>query len=318
MPPRVVIDGHAGTTGLRIRDWLCDRSDLDVATLDEERRKEPEARRELLRTADVAVLCLPDDAAREAVGWLDDTSVRVIDASTAYRVSEGWIYGLPELWPGARERIAAAARVSNPGCYASALALAVRPLVEGGLLAKDAPLSVRALSGYSGGGRALIETWEDPDRGLLALPFDAPYALERVHKHLPEMQRYSQLAQPPQFVPSVGPFRCGMRVEIPLHASLVAPGVSAKSLWEVLDARYAGEPFVRVRAYSDPFELDEWSLDPRSCNDTNRLELAVLPNRAGHVLLVALLDNLGKGAAGVAIQSLNLMLGIPEERGLRA
>ncbi len=318
MPPRVVIDGHAGTTGLRIRDWLRDRSDLELATLDDERRKQPEARRELLRSADLAVFCLPDAAAREAAGWLADTDVRVIDASTAYRVSEGWVYGLPELDPGARERISGAARVSNPGCYASAVALAVRPLVDEGLLSADAPISVRALSGYSGGGRGMIEKWEDPDDGLLTLPHDAPYALEREHKHIPEMQRYSGLAGAPQFVPAVGPFRCGMRVEVPLHASSLARGASAKSIWETLDARYAGERFVRVMPYADPFEHDERSLDPRRCNDTNRLELAVVPNLAGHVLLVALLDNLGKGAAGVAIQSLNLMLGLPEERGLAA
>lgn len=316
--PRVFVDGHAGTTGLRIRDWLAERSDLELVTLDEARRKDPGARRELLNEADLSVLCLPDEAAREAASWVSSPRARIVDASTAHRVAEGWVYGLPELDPGQRERLAAAGRVSNPGCYPSPVILALRPLVERGLLPVGAPLAVHALSGYSGGGRSLIERWEDPDRGLLVLPYAAPYALERVHKHVPEMQRYTGLELAPQFLPAVGAFRTGMRVEIPLHAGLLARGASGKALWETLAERYRGEPFVRVREYADPFESDEGTLDPRCCNGTNRLELAVIPNPAGHVLLVGLLDNLGKGASGGAIQCLNLMLGLPEESGLSA
>jgi N-acetyl-gamma-glutamyl-phosphate reductase len=318
MRPRVFIDGHAGTTGLRIRDWLAGRDDLELLTLPEPRRKDAGARREALRGADLAVLCLPDDAAREAVGWAEGSRVRVLDASTAHRVTEGWVYGLPELDPRQRDAIAAAPRVSNPGCYPTGVVLLLRPLVDAQLVPREAPLSVRALSGYSGGGRALIERWEDPARGLQRLVYEAPYSLERVHKHVPEMQRFSGLAREPQFVPAVGPFRCGMRVEVPLHAELLARGATGKAIWEAIAERYRGERFVRVAPYAEPAAVSERSLDPQAANDTNRIDLFVLPHPSGHVLLVAILDNLGKGAAGAAIQNLNRMLGLDEAKGLRA
>jgi N-acetyl-gamma-glutamyl-phosphate reductase len=314
--PKVFVDGQAGTTGLRIRDWLAGRRDLELLEIEEARRKDPRARADLANAADAVVLCLPDAAARETVAAITSPTARVIDASTAHRVAAGWVYGLPEVEPGQRARIAAARRVSNPGCYASAVVLALRPLVDERLLPADAPLAVHALSGYSGGGRELCEKWEDPDRGLLALPFEAPYALERVHKHVPEMVEYARLSREPVFVPAVGPFRCGMRVEIPLHAALLAPGASGKRIWEALATRYRDERFVRVQPYAEPPAFDERSLDPRRCNDTNRLELYVSPHPSGHVLLVALLDNLGKGASGVALQNLNLVLGLPEAEGL--
>ena len=313
--PRVYIDGHVGTTGLRIRDWLEGRDDLELLHLPEERRKDPAARRARVEEADAAVLCLPDDAAREAAGWAAASGTRVVDASTAHRVSDGWTYGLPELDSGRRERIGAAVRVSNPGCYPSGFVLLVRPLVDAGLLAPDARLSVHALSGYSGGGRALIERWESPEAGLASLPYEAPYALDREHKHIPEMTRYAGLRHEPQFLPSVGPFRCGMRVQIPIPAgTMTGAGRSAR---EVLAGRYAGEPFVRVVPEPEA-SPDEWMLDPRACNDTNRMELHVHSHPSGHVLLVAILDNLGKGASGVAIQNLNLMLGFDEGAGLPA
>jgi len=318
MAPRVFVDGHMGTTGLRIREWLADRDDLVLVELDEPRRKDPGARREALAGADLAVLCLPDAAAREAVALAEGTRARILDASSAHRVSPGWVFGLPELEPGQRAAIAAASRVSNTGCWSSAFLLLVRPLVDAGLLAQDVALSVHGLSGYSGGGRELIAKWEDPHGGLLTHVYEAPYALDRVHKHVPEMVRWSGPAREPQFVPAVGPFRCGMRVEIPVHASLLPAGASGKAVWEVLDARYRGEPFVRVLPIREPLDSDERSFDPRACNDTNRVELRVLPHPSGHVLLLAVLDNLGKGAAGVAIQNLNLMLGLPEARGLPA
>ncbi len=314
---RVFIDGQVGTTGLRIRQLLAERSDLERVELSEARRKDTRARREALNAADLVVLCLPDDAAREAVGWIENPSTRVLDASTAHRVADGWIFGLPELEPAQREAIRTAARVSNPGCYSSAALLALRPLVAGGLLPASAPVTIHGLSGYSGGGRAKIERWEDPDRGLLILPFEAPYALDGLHKHVSEMQRYAGLEQPPQFLPAVGPFRDGMRLEIPLHAGVLPAGVTGKSVWEALDARYADEPFVRVRPLQEPPDDDENRFDPRACNGSNRLELAVAPSPAGHVLLIVLLDNLGKGAAGVAVQNLNLMLGLAETTGLK-
>jgi N-acetyl-gamma-glutamyl-phosphate reductase len=261
---------------------------------------------------------LPDAAAREAVALAEGTRARILDASSAHRVTPGWVFGLPELAPGQRGLIAAASRVSNAGCYASAVILLLRPLVDAGLVPADAPIAVHALSGYSGGGRELISKWEDPTTGLLTQVYEAPYALDRVHKHVPEMTRWSGLTHEPQFTPAVGPFRCGMRVQVPLPASLVARGASGKAIWDALDTRYRGEAFVRVLPIREPLDADERSFDPRACNDTNRIELRVLPNPAGHVLLMAVLDNLGKGAAGLAIQNLNAMLGLPETRGLPA
>jgi N-acetyl-gamma-glutamyl-phosphate reductase len=316
--PRVFIDGHVGTTGLRIRDWLAGRDDLVVVELEEARRKDAAARRDALASVDLAVLCLPDAAAKEAVALAEGTKARILDASSAHRVAPGWVFGLPELEPGQRAAIAAAPRVSNTGCWSAAFLLLVRPLVDAGVLARDTPLATHGLSGYSGGGREMIEKWESPERGLLTHVYEAPYALDRVHKHVPEMTRWSGLAREPQHVPSVGPFRCGMRVQVPLHASLLPQGASGKTVWEALDARYRGEPFVRVLPIREPLDSDESSFDPRACNDTNRIELRVLPHPSGHVLLMAVLDNLGKGAAGVAIQNLNLMLGLPEARGLPA
>ena len=316
MPPKIYIDGQAGTTALRISDWLKGRNDLEVVTLPEELRKDPEARKKALKDASIVLLCLPDDAAKEAATWLTDVPVRILDASTAHRVSEGWVYGLPELVPGQRERIANAHHVANPGCYSSAVILLLRPLVDAGLIAPDTPLSIHALSGYSGGGRSLIERWEDPKRGLLKLTYEAPYSVAKFHKHIPEIMRHGALDTEPHFLPNVGPFRCGMRVEIMIPAKTRLKAASGKAMWEILSAHYESETFVEVEPLTDAGEADEFSFDPQALNDTNRISLRVLPHQSGHVLLMARLDNLGKGAAGVAIQNLNLMLGVPEDTGL--
>jgi N-acetyl-gamma-glutamyl-phosphate reductase len=316
MTRRVFIDGHVGTTGLRIREWLAGRRDLEQIEIEESRRKDASARRDAIAGADVAVLCLPDAAAREAAGFAQDAGTRVLDASSAHRVAPGWVFGLPELEPGQRAAIASARAVSNPGCWPTAVILLIRPLVDAGLVPRDLALHVHGLSGYSGGGRELIERWEDPVGGLLSHVFEAPYALDRVHKHVPEMTRYSGLNHPPVFVPAVGPYRCGMRVEIPLHASVVPALAGGKHVFEALEARYRGEPFVKVLPIAEPLDSNERSFDPRACNDTNRIELRVIPHPSGHLLLMAILDNLGKGAAGLAIQNLNLMLGLPEVEGL--
>jgi N-acetyl-gamma-glutamyl-phosphate reductase len=316
MSSQVYIDGHAGTTGLRIRDWLAGRPDLQLLSLPDAQRKDPAGRRDQIAKADVAVLCLPEDAAREAATWANDSATRLLDASSAHRVVEGWVYGLPELAPGQRAAIEAAARVSNPGCYASAYILLTRPLVDAGLIAADTLPTIHALSGYSGGGRPMIERWEDAESDLMGLPYEAPYALDRLHKHIPEMRHYSGLHEEPQFVPAVGPFRCGMRIELPLHASHLDEGITGKRLCEALSDRYRGEPYVRVNSITDALDASERSFDPTRCNDTNRIELQVIQHPSGHVLLMAILDNLGKGAAGVAIQCLNLMLGSDETTGL--
>lgn len=316
--PRVFVDGHVGTTGLRIRDWLGGRDEIELVGIDEERRKDPEARRAALASADVAVLCLPDDAAREAVELIGEGRTRVLDTSTAHRTSEGWVYGLPELSPEQRRSVRAARSVANPGCYPTTVILGLRPLIEEGLVPAGAPITVHALSGYSGGGRAMIEQWQDPEAGRAGLSYEAPYALERRHKHVPEMVRYSGLRRPPQFIPAVGPFACGMRVEIPIHADVLMRGATPRRVGEVLAERYRNERFVRVEPFADSTRYDDFRFDPRRCNDTNRLELAVIPHPDGHVLLIGLLDNLGKGAAGAAIQNLNLMLGLDESAGLPA
>lgn len=315
MKPKVYIDGHAGTTGLRIRSWLGERSDIELLTLPEAVRKDDAARREQFKAAEVAVLCLPDDAARQAAQWAEGHDTRLLDASTAHRVAEGWVYGLPELTPQQRSAIGTAKLVSNPGCYATGFLLAVRPLVENGLLRPDAPLSIHALSGYTGGGRQMIEKWEDKEGDLVGLHYEAPYAVQQNHKHLPEMHRYSGLESEPYFLPAVGPFPCGMRLEIPLRSEFFTSHKDTGRVFEVLQDRYAKEPFVRVVAASDS-GLHEHSFDPMACNASNRIELHVASDCSGHILLVALLDNLGKGAAGAAIQNLNLMLGLEEGAGL--
>ena len=314
--PRIFIDGHVGTTGLRIREWLAPRTDVEILVLGEADRKSDAARERAIADADVSVLCLPDAEAAKAAEWAKKSGGRLIDASSQHRVAAGWVYGFPELAPGQRSAIAGAQLVSNPGCYATAFLALVRPLVEAGVLSANAPTSVHGLSGYSGGGKSLIERWEAKDQGRIGLHYEAPYALERVHKHVPEMHRYSGLAEAPQFVPAVGPFACGMRVEVPIHASQLAPGTTGEAVWQILADRYKDERFLEVAAFAGLAPIDDFALDPCALNDTNRMRLHVLPNPAGHVLLVGLLDNLGKGAAGAAIQSLNLMLGLDEGAGL--
>jgi N-acetyl-gamma-glutamyl-phosphate reductase len=312
----VFIDGQAGTIGLRIRELLSGRADLELLEIDQARRKDAGARAELLNGADVSILCLPDDAAREAVALITNPNSRVIDGSTAHRRTPGWVFGLPELEPGQRAAIAGAKRVANPGCYPTCVLLLVRPLIDVGLLPADAPLTIHALSGYSGGGKSMIERWEDPSTQLLSLPYPALYSLDRQHKHVPEMMHHGRLTAEPLFMPSVGPFRCGMRVEIPLHAAWLPARSSAASMCEALEARYRGERFIDVQLLDESLDRRERVLDPTAFTNSNRVGLRVLPHPSGHVVLVAMLDNLGKGASGAAVQSLNLMLGLREDAGL--
>ncbi len=314
---KIFIDGHVGSTGLRIHELLAERRDLELVVLTDEDRKKTDARRAAFETADLAILCLPDDAAREAAAWASSSQTRVIDASSVHRVAPGWVYGLPEL-SGQREQIRGAKLVANPGCYPTSFVLFMQPLIAAGIVPATTPVSVHALSGYSGGGRSLIDRWQSTETGLHQQPFESPYSLDRIHKHIPEMQRYSGLQLPPQFVPAVGPFHNGMRVQIPLHSSVLAGG-TPQLVFETLSAAYAREPFVRVVSFddlvaSDP--LDEATFSPQRCNGTNRVELYVLPNPARHVVLIGILDNLGKGASGAAVQNLNLMLGTDERSGL--
>ena len=316
MKPKVFVDGQAGTTGLVIHGILSKRSDIEASFLSEALRKDESARQDAIADADLAILCLPDDAARQAAQWARSASTRVIDTSTAHRTADGWVYGLPEMDCEVRRQIREADRVSNPGCYPTAVILLLRPLIELGVVLPDAPFLIHALSGYSGGGKALIARWTDPDSELLSLPFSAPYALEREHKHVPEMKRFSRMASAPQFLPRVGPFYNGMRVEIPLHASwLEGADSNADEVAGILRQIYASERFVEVRSSAGSSAIER-ELDPRGCNGTNRIKLLIYPNKLGHVLLVGILDNLAKGASGAAVQSMNIMLGFEEDAGL--
>ncbi|EYB67508.1 N-acetyl-gamma-glutamyl-phosphate reductase [Deinococcus phoenicis] len=314
MTPTIFIDGEAGTTGLQIRARLEGRGDLELLSIDPACRKDPEARRELLNAADVAVLCLHDDVAREAVGMIENPATRVLDASSAHRTAEGWAYGFPELTKGSREEIRAARLVSNPGCYATGAIALLRPLTDAGLLPPEYPVSVQGFSGYSGGGRALVDANEgragsDSAGHPMAGPFKS-YALGLTHKHQPEMARHGGLKHAPLFTPHVGGWRQGMLVQIPLH--LRALGVEAEALHAALAERYAGERFVRVMPFEGGQPADP-ILDPRALNGTNDLELFVYASPGGeHALLVSRLDNLGKGASGAAVQNLDVMLGLEE------
>lgn len=310
----VFIDGQEGTTGLKIRERLAGRTDFRLLEIDPAKRKDDAARRELLRSADVALLCLPDDASRQAYEWVRESNTRLIDTSTAHRVQPGWAYGLPELSQVHRDAIRGARFVANPGCHATGFLIGIHPLVSAGLLPTSFPFVVTSLTGYSGGGKKLIAKYEQGDPERLSGP--QPYSLALKHKHLPEMQRVAGLDQPPVFLPIRGRFYKGMVVSTLVPLRLLARPTTAPALREHLAAHYAGEPFIRVLPFGAESELDDGGLSPLGCNDTNRADVFVFGND-DQALIAVRLDNLGKGASGAAIQNLNLMLGVSEVAGLQ-
>jgi N-acetyl-gamma-glutamyl-phosphate reductase len=323
---KIFIDGEAGTTGLQISHRLRDRADLSLISIDPAYRKDRATRAAALNNADAVILCLPDTAAKEAVSLIDRKDVRVIDASTAHRVTPGWTYGFAEMDRDQRNAIAGSTRVANPGCFATGAIALLRPIVKAGMLPRDFPVTVNAMSGYTGGGKNLIAEFEDaaPPSGT----HDAfrVYDLRLAHKHLPEIEAYSELAYPPVFAPSVGRYSQGMIVEVPLQLWALPGTPTPMDLRDVLADAYDGEQFVDVVSENEAVNLQHAranangyvaALDPESVNGTNRMRLFVFGSEdKRQARLIALLDNLGKGASGAAVQNLNLMLGLNEAAGL--
>ena len=314
MKKTVFVDGQHGTTGLKLRERLDGRNDIELVEIPEDKRKDPDTKRRILNEADIVFLCLPDDAARESVSLIKSDSVRVIDGSTAHRVTEGWVYGMPELRKEQRDLIKNSKRVTVPGCHAAGFILMLYPLVAGDIVSPEYPVTCHAVAGYSGGGKALITDYENenaPD--YVKKP--RPYSLGLNHKHLPEMTKVVGLAQPPVFAPTVVDVYNGEIVSIPLVAERLEKRASAADIREILAAYYTGEHFVKVMPYPPDDCLKDGFMTFTDCNDTNNLEIFVFGND-DRILLAARYDNLGKGASGTAVQDMNIILGVSETTGL--
>jgi len=315
MVTKVFIDGASGTTGLEIRERLAKRRELELVVLDDARRKDASARADALNSADLVILCLPDDAAREAVALIVNPKVKVIDPSTAHRVADGWVFGFPELEPKRRDELRQATRVTNPGCYSTGFLAIVRPLVRAGLIPADWPVLCNAVSGYSGGGKSMIAEFEDPKAANYSREVFRTYGLTLEHKHVAEMQKQAGLKHRPLFAPSVGRFYRGMLVEIPLQLAALPGQPSAKLIHAALAESYRGERLIEVASLAEA--AGKKTLDAEDLKDTNRLKIYVFGNDAhGQARVVATLDNLGKGASGACVQNLNVMMGWPETEGL--
>lgn len=315
---KVFIDGRHGTTGLKIDERLAGRDEIEVLSIAEAQRKDPAAKAAIINAADIVFLCLPDAASRESVALLapGNAKTRFLDASTAHRTNPEWVYGLPELNPGQRDRIRKARKVAIPGCHASGFIMLMHPLVAAGIVPTDHPLSCHSVTGYSGGGKEMIASYEQPASLPDSMKSPRFYALGLTHKHLPEMKTISGLAHAPLFTPIVGNFAQGMVVAVPLLTRTLPKAVSPQSLQAFFADYYRGDHFIRVMPLDTTPVLDNGALPATACNDTNRAEIFVF-GHGEQVLLAARFDNLGKGASGAAIQCMNVMLGLDEARGLR-
>lgn len=312
---KIFIDGAAGTTGLEIRERLAGREGLSLISLSDAERKDAAARKGALNAADLVILCLPDEAAREAVALIDNPATRVIDASSAHRVADGWTYGFAELEPDGYQRIAAAKRVSNPGCWPTGFLAIMRPLVRAGLVPPDFPVSTGGVSGYSGGGKSMIAEFEDKASAGYTQTVSRIYGLSLNHKHIPEMQKHAGLNHPPLFEPSVGRFYRGMLVEVPLQLWALPAKPTSRDIHAALVKAYPERPLVRIASLEDAAAAK--TLDAELLAGSNGLTLYVFANeKAAQARVVAVFDNLGKGAGGAAVQNLNIMLGLPETTGL--
>lgn len=314
---KIFVDGQEGTTGLQIYDYLSVRNDIEVLKIDSDKRKDINERKRLINSADLVFLCLPDAAAVESVSLIENENTRVIDASTAHRTNPEWVYGFPELDGEQRQKIRESKRVANPGCHATGFSAIAYPLVKLGIMPKDYPVTCYSITGYSGGGKSLIQKYESPDSSLTGKGCPKPYALKLVHKHLPEMKKVNDLDFAPVFAPILGNFYKGMAVSIPLSVRLLDKKLSAEEVRDMLADYYKDEKFIRVMPFEGEANLDENGfLNAEGCNDTNRIDLFVFGHE-DQILLTAVLDNLGKGASGAAIQSMNIMLGFEEDLGLK-
>ncbi len=313
---KIFVDGQEGTTGLQIRERLANHTEVEVLEIASEKRKDTAAKQKLINQSDITFLCLPDAAAKASASLVTNPNTRLIDASTAHRTDPDWTYGLPELAPGQRALIRSASRVANPGCHATGFNLLMHPLVAGGIVPTDYPVTCHSVTGYSGGGKKLIGMYESSEADTAALASPRHYALTLVHKHLPEMQQISGLDTPPVFTPIVGAIYKGMAVFVPLHTRLLSKKLTAAQMCDHLAAYYGDEEFVEVFPHDASKWLDNGFFNPMAANDTNKNDIFVF----GHddqILLVSRLDNLGKGASGAAVQNMNIMLGVDEGHGLR-
>ncbi len=314
MKKTVFIDGQHGTTGLKIHERLTGRDDITIVEIPIEKKKDPEVKRKFLNEADIVFLCLPDDAARESIAMIANPSVCVIDASTAHRTAEGWVYGLPELSKTQRDLIRASNRICVPGCHATGFVLILYPLIASGIVSRDYPIGAFSISGYSGGGRSMIETYNVPDLSE-DLKNPRPYALKLNHKHVPEMQKIPGLTFPPIFFPTVANFYNGEVISIPFYKRLLAKKMTSKDIFSFYQEYYQGEQFVKIMPYPSDSVLKNGFLTLTQCNDTNMVELFVFGDDE-KMVLTARFDNLGKGSSGAAVQNMNIKIGVREDTGL--